>query len=152
MNSADSTESQAPRPANLKHAVWLPLTVFAGLAFAVAAGIYSSRMMMLSSTADAKQLAAAAAGTSLDVAVEVTALPSPDVLDALLLDKQGSDYRRTAEVVHIHVPAAVPVVMGRYRDLQPGAVLQVSALSQGADKRRLEAKQLVVLTGYVQVH
>jgi hypothetical protein len=69
-----------------------------------------------------------------------------------LLDKQGSDYKRTSEAVHIHVPAATPIIMGKYQDLRPGAVLQVSALTQGADKRRLEARQLVILTGYVQVH
>lgn len=152
MTETESRSAEAPKIFPLQQVIWLPVAVFAGLVFAVAAGIYSSRSMMLKPTANAAQLGTAQNGQTLEVAVEITAVPAPNLLEARLLDKQGTDYRRSGTLLHVHLGAGTALVMGKQEDLRPGAVLQVSAASSGADKTQLDARQLVVLTGYVQVH
>ena len=50
---------------------WLPLMVLLGLAFAVAAGLYSSRTMVLHKPAAVSEVTAGNPGAALDVAAEV---------------------------------------------------------------------------------
>jgi hypothetical protein len=58
-------------------------------------------------------------------------------------------YRRSANTVRVAFSASTPVVMGKTSDVQPGAVVHVSG-TVGEDQT-LNATQIVILTGYVQV-
>ncbi|MGH8377762.1 MAG: hypothetical protein ACRER7_02305 [Gammaproteobacteria bacterium] len=147
-----SKDQKVPQTAFRKQLPWLVLTALVGLGLAVTVGLYSSRMMMRPSSAGAAQLAAAQSGTVLNIAVEVTAVPSPDLLDAQLLIGQGSNYIRTSEMVQIQLQPDTQVSMGNKSELRPGAILQVSAVKRDPGRNQLAAKRLVILTGYVQVH
>lgn len=143
-----SEDQQATSP---KSPLWLALAVLVGLGLAVAAGFYSSRVMMRAPTAGVTQLAAAQSGTPLNIAVEVTAIPAPGLLDARLLDSQGSEFIRTPETVQIQLQSGTEVSMGNMRDLRPGAVLQVNGVKRDPGASLLTANRVVILTGYVQV-
>lgn len=145
------TESGDHRATSHKSPLWLALAVLVGLGLAVAAGFYSSRVMMRTPTAGATQLAVAQSGTLLNVAVEVTAILSPGLLNARLLDVQGSEFIRTPETVQIQLQSGTELSMGNMRDLRPGAVLQVSAFKRDLGANLLTANRVVILTGYVQV-
>jgi hypothetical protein len=130
---------------------WLPLVVLLGFIFAVAAGLYSSRMMVLNKPVGAAEIGTGSPGTSLDVAVEVTSLSAAGDVTARLLGKRGDAYARTASVLEIHLMPEAKFVMGGRSDLKPGAILQVHGILESAERKLLDAEQVVFLTGYVKV-
>lgn len=152
MTETGPKDQTMPQAASRKQFPWLVMTVVVGLGLAVSAGLYSSRMMVRPPPAGAAQLAAAESGTVLNIAVEVTAVPAPDLLDARLLDGQGANYIRTSEMVQIQLQPDTRVSMGNKSELRPGAILQVNAVKRDPGRNQLTAKRLVILTGYVQVH
>lgn len=145
MMTADTHDRPAPGSG-----AWLPVMVLLGLAFAVAAGLYSSRLMVRSAPAAANQIGAADSGTALDVVVEVTGSSAGDIT-ARLLDKHGDGYRRGADSLQLHLVPEVKFMMGGRADLKPGAVLQVHGILESASRRLLDAEQVVFLTGYLKV-
>ena len=145
------SESAGQQTASRKSSLWLVVAVLVGVGLAVAAGLYSSRAMMRAPTAGAAQLAAAQSGTLLSIAVEVTATPAPDLLDARLLERQGSLFMRTLEMVQIRLQPSTQLSMGDKSELLPGAVLQVDAVTRDPGANQLVANRVVILTGYVQV-
>lgn len=145
------SESGGQQAASRKSLLWLVVAVLVGVGLAVAAGVYSSRVMMRAPTAGATQLAVARSGARLSIAVEVTATPAPDLLDARLLERQGSLFMRTPEVVQIRLQPTTQLSMGDKSELRPGAVLQVDAVARDLGANQLAAKRVVILTGYVQV-
>ncbi|HEV2112190.1 MAG TPA: hypothetical protein VGT99_12605 [Gammaproteobacteria bacterium] len=145
MMTADTHDRPAPGSG-----AWLPIMVLLGLAFAVAAGLYSSRMMVRPQPVAAPAIAAADSGTALDVVVEVTGSSAGDVT-ARLLDKRGDAYVRGADSLQLHLVPEVKFAMGNRGDLKPGAVLQVHGILESASRRLLDAEQVVFLTGYVKV-
>ncbi|MFI4921352.1 MAG: hypothetical protein ACHQAZ_06900 [Gammaproteobacteria bacterium] len=146
MLTADSHDRPAPGSG-----AWLPFMVLLGLAFAVAAGLYSGRTMTLARPAAVTEITAGNSGTAMDVAVEVTGISSSGEIDARLLTKRGDGYVHTAQALKLHLMPDVRFVMGAHTDLKPGAVLQVRGLLESASRRLLDAKQVVFLTGYVKV-
>ena len=146
MTTADSHTRPVPGSG-----AWLPLVVLLGFIFAVAAGLYSSRMMVMSKPAGAAAIAARNPGAALDVAVEVTGVSPVGDVTASLLGKRGDGYVRTAGVLKIHLMPEAKFVMGDRGDLKPGAVLQVHGILESAERKLLDAEQVVFLTGYVKV-
>jgi len=134
-----------------KNSWWLPLSIILGLGLAITAGLISSRSMMMPPEANPAQLNSALAGTTVEVAVKVTAVPSADSFDARLLEEQGSGYKLTNQTLHFRFPAGVTMMMGQRSDVRIGAILSVNAVTDSADKSQLEAKRVVILTGYAAV-
>lgn len=152
MNEPESGDRGNAKSLSRKFGIWLPLAVVVGLILAVVAGSYSRLTMRMPLTAGASALAAVPAGTVLNLIVEVTAIPSPGVLNARVLDKDGARYVRTRENVQLDWQADTRMNMGNRDDVRPGAILEVSAQAQGRNSKRFSARSLTVLTGYVQVH
>jgi hypothetical protein len=146
MTTADSHSQSTPGSG-----AWLPLVVLLGLAFAVAAGLYSSRMMVLRKPAAVTEVAARNPGAALDVAAEVTGVSAAGNVSARLLVKRGDAYARTTDTLEIHLTPGAKFVMGSRGDLKPGAVLQVHGILESAEHKLLDAEQVVFLTGYVKV-
>jgi hypothetical protein len=72
------------------------------------------------------------------------------VLAALAaLKRDETHYSRTENLATVTWGKQTGIVMGKGEDIHPGAVVHVTG-KMGAD-RRVEAKQIVTLTGYVQV-
>ena len=135
-------------PVSKRTSWWLPAAVIGGLALAIAAGSVSTNSMVLTQ-ANASELDSLQAGSSAEVAVEVTAMPSPGFFDGRLLEKQDSGYRHTDEILHFRFADDVTVAMGQRSDVKVGAILSVEAMPTGPDTTELEAKRVVILTGYV---
>lgn len=132
--------------------IWLPLSVLLALILAIAAGSYSRLAMRMPSTLNAARLSTAPAGSSLNLMVEVSTMPSPTQLDVRLLDKRGSEYIRTGKSVELQLQADTRMLMGKRDALRPKAVLDVSVVAQGRNTNPLRVRTITVLTGYVQVH
>jgi hypothetical protein len=129
----------------------LAVGVFAAaLLAALALPFYSMSRMMGPRPVTPAAWAAAAPGTQVDVALEVTAAPPDGPLTATLLEHAGGGgYQRTDRSIRVGWRPDTPVVMGRREDVRPGAVLQARGRVAGAD--RLDAERLVVLTDNVTV-
>ena len=139
---------------------WLPGTtrgrlilglVCAGLVLAVALPVYAmGRMMIGAPLASDAQLAAAAAGDQLEVALEVTAVPDEGPFAANLLERsdQGT-YHRSTRALRVRWGSETSLVMGRTSDVRPGAILQARGRMTIDDL--LEADRLVILTGHAVV-
>jgi hypothetical protein len=88
-------------------------------------------------------------GERVNVAVELDATTG-GVLRGRFLQPAGENaFRRTDRPVEVRWAPGQGVLMGSSGDIRPGAVLQVAG-RVGASGR-VEARQLVVLTGYVEV-
>jgi hypothetical protein len=98
----------------------------------------------------ARQFTLASPNARVAIALEVTSLPSSTLLTGALLQKNADgSYTRTAQQATIRW-STTQLVMGSSSDIRVGAILQVSG-QMGSDSV-LQASQLVVLTGFVQVH
>lgn len=134
---------------------WL-LTFVMLAALSVAALVTAGRrsMRMSSATAaavDPNELAQLAPGSKTQVVVEIASVDSKGTAEGKLLDRERDDlYRKTATEVGIKFSESTPVVMGKLADLRAGAVVHVKGTV--GDDHRIAAEQIVVLTGYVQVH
>ena len=146
MITADSHARPAPGSG-----AWLPLLVLLGLIFAVAAGLYSSRMMVLRAPGGTAVTVTKDPGAAMDVAVEVSTVSATGDVTAHLLGKRGDGYVRTTGILEIHLMPEAKFVMGSRGDLKPGAVLQVHGILESAEHKLLDAEQVVFLTGYVKV-
>jgi hypothetical protein len=128
----------------------LPLAIIVGLGLAVAAGLVGTKSMM-TAQANAADIQSAPTGTAVEVAVQVTALPSAGFFDGQLLEKQGFGYKHTDQTLHFRFADDATVAMGQRSDVNVGAILSVNAMTVSPDERQLEAKRVVILTGYVSV-
>jgi hypothetical protein len=125
--------------------------VLLGLGLSLAAGLYSSRMMTATRPAQPAAVTNSAAGSTLDMEVQVTGSTTAGNLTTRLLVRRGDAYVVSADTVEIHLMPDAKFVMGSQADLKPGAVLQVHGILESASRRLLDAQQLVILTGYVKV-
>jgi hypothetical protein len=100
---------------------------------------------------DPNELAQLAPGSKTQVVVEIASVDSKGAAEGKLLDRERDDlYRKTATQVGIKFSESTPVVMGKLADLHAGSVVHVKGTV--GDDHRIAAEQIVVLTGYVQVH
>lgn len=113
-------------------------------------GVRAMRMQTAAAANDYEQLANAQPGSQLKAVVEVTSVADGKA-EGTVLDKQTENsYRRTQASMQFDIGPSTKVVMGTPGDIRKGAVVHVTGTV--APNRRLEASQLVVLTGYVSVH
>jgi len=120
------------------------------LTAAITVGRRSMRMSSaMAAAADPSGFTQLAPGTAAQVVIEVTSV-SPKQADGKLLEREQDDlYKRTGEPVDFTFVDATPVVMGKMADLHPGAVVHVKGTV--ASDHRIQAQQIVILTGYVKV-
>ena len=98
---------------------------------------------------DNDQLTKAQPGSQLKAVVELTTAGDGKA-EGLVLDQQSEKaYRRSKATLQIDFAPATKFVMGSAGDLRKGAVVHVTGTV--AQNRRLEASQIVILTGYVSV-
>jgi len=133
--------------------LWIGLTMLVLLVLvAVILGAAQRERQMSSGAAasGAEQLLQAAPGTKTKVVVEVEK-QNNGMFTSRLLDRQSETvYTRTTTPVTILADGNTRYVMGKLADLHPAAVVHVTG-TVDAD-RHVKADQIVILTGYVQVH
>jgi hypothetical protein len=83
------------------------------------------------------------------IVIEISEASEGRIHGRLLAKKDETHYMPTANSVEIRWGKSTAVVMGKAEDVRSGAVVYVTG-KVGAD-HSVEAKQIVVLTGYVQV-
>ena len=104
---------------------------------------------MQSGVAGESQLSRLRPQKTASVVVEVTET-SPGELRGHLLEKEDdTDYTRARDEADIRWNATTAIVMGQQSDVRPGAIIHVTGTVTNA--RNVEARQIVILTGYVQV-
>jgi hypothetical protein len=150
-----STETDRPAQSRRRRSRWLFLWVGLLLAGGVAAVLVPFLLVSTTMGADpalqsASQFALASPDTRVAIALEVTSLPSGTLLTGALLQKNADgSYTRTAQQATVRW-SGEQLVMGSRNDIRQGAIVQVSGLV-GSDSI-VQASQIVVLTGFVQVH
>lgn len=134
--------------------IWIGLTALAVLILiAVIFGAAQRDLKMSSGTAasDTNQFLQAAPGTKMKVVVEIEKPETDGVFAARLLNRQSDTvYLRSTTPVIIRSDSATRFVMGNATDVRTAAVVHVTG-TVDAD-HRLSAEQIVILTGYVEVH
>ena len=83
------------------------------------------------------------------IVIEISTVGEGKIRGRLLEKQNETHYLRTDNQIEIKWAAATEIVMGTAADLHAGAVLHVTG-DVGAD-HSVQARKIVVLTGYVQV-
>ena len=101
----------------------------------------------------AAELAAATPGAPINVALAITGLPAPDLLDGELLQPDEAEpfnaFRRAAMAVQVRWSEATQFAMGEAADLEVGALVRARGV---LDERHLvEAERLVILTRVARI-
>jgi tetrahydromethanopterin S-methyltransferase subunit A len=101
----------------------------------------------------AAELAAATPGMAINIALIITGLPAPDLLDGELLQPDEAEpfsaYRHAGQEVRVHCSPTTQFAMGEASDLQIGALVRVrGALGEG---RLITAARLVILTPVARI-
>jgi hypothetical protein len=133
--------------------VWIALTVIVLLVLvAVILGAAQREHQMSSGAASsgAEQLLQAASGTKIKVVVEVEKQTNGMFISRVLDPRSETVYTRTKTPVTILAADTTRYVMGKSADLHPAAVIHVTGTIDS--DRHVKADQIVILTGYVQVH
>jgi len=158
VSTSDQTPSDKPSSRSSPgrpRSRWILLTVVFVLAIGAALTLpgYFAAMMMGAPPASQAQLDAAAAGSTVEVAFEVTATPSAGVLSGNFLERTTSGvYQQTGRALTVHWQSgSTPIVMGQAHDVHAGAVLQVRGVTSSGRRDVVEANRIVVLTGSVKV-
>ena len=131
-----------------------PAWVFLLVALAALSAVFVWRgaekvMKMQPEAASHSQFAQLKPQATAKVVVEVSE-SSEGTIRGMLLDKQDdTHYTRTKSEARIRWDATTPIVMGKASDVRRNAIIHVTG-TVAAD-HSLEARQIVILTGYVQV-
>ncbi len=83
------------------------------------------------------------------IVIEILTVGQQEIRGRLLEKQDETHYLRTDNPVEIKRSAATVVVMGEAADIRPGAILHVTG-ALGTD-HSVEARKIVILTGYLQV-
>lgn len=106
-------------------------------------------MKMQPEAASQSQLAQLKPQETAKVVVEVAETSAGEIRGKLLDKQDDTHYIRTKNEARIHWDASTAIVMGKAADVRVGAVLHVTGIV--ASDHSLQARQIVILTGYVQV-
>lgn len=138
------------RSLGMAHWIGLIAMVIAVTLVAVwSVGVRAMRMQTAAAATGDDRLAKAQPGSQLKAVVELTSAADRKV-EGLVLDKQSENaYRRSKATILIDFAPATKFVMGSAGDLRKDAVVHVTGTV--TQNRRLEASQIVILTGYVSV-
>jgi hypothetical protein len=84
------------------------------------------------------------------VVMEVLDSSPPETIKGRLLERQTETvYVRSTTLAEAAFDTNTSFVMGKVSDIHPGAILHISGAV--APSRTIQARQIVVLTGYIQV-
>jgi hypothetical protein len=152
-NSGNAREQAATRRSSgrLSNRRWIfLLAALALLAFLAMQRSVRRAMKMTVEAAPGAEMLRLKPGDATKVVLELTSVTAGTRAEGRVLERQTETvYRRSANTVRVAFSASTPVVMGKTSDVQPGAVVHVSG-TVGEDQT-LNATQIVILTGYVQV-
>jgi hypothetical protein len=99
------------------------------------------------------ELAAATPGMAVNVALAITGLPAPDLLDGELLQADEAEpfsaFRRTRQEVQVRWPPTTQIAMGEVADLHIGALVRVRGTL--GERRLVDAERLVILTRVARI-
>lgn len=86
---------------------------------------------------------------SAKIVVEVTEATEGQIRGRLLEKQDETHYARTANPADVSWSKNTSIVMGKAEDIRPDAILHVTG--KVAADHSVQAQQIVILTGYVQV-
>ncbi len=130
--------------------IWMSLLIaLAMLALLAVWRTAQKSMQMQTVAAGSAEVQGKKPGEAIKVVLEVADSTSVEIHGKLLEKQDETHYVRTATEVRVGFDTSTPVVMGKAADLHPGAIIHVSGTVN--TRQAVEAKQIVILTGYVQV-
>ena len=106
-------------------------------------------MTMKTQAADPMGFRQLKAGDEARIVVEVAEVPAGRIRGRLLEKQDETHYARTGNRAEIVWGKDTALVMGKAEDIRAGAVVHVTGKMAG--DRSVQAQQIVVLTGYVQI-
>ena len=122
------------------------------LALLVAFAVWRSAekaMKMESAAAGPAAFESLKPGDLVKIVLEVTDSSPRETIKGILLEKQTETvYKRTGTLAEADFDNSSSFVMGRATDIHPGAVLHITGTA--TSRHTVHARQIVVLTGYVQ--
>ena len=133
-------------------AIWILFVTAAILAAALAVWTSARKAgrMTAAAASNEQQFAQATPGAKIKLVIEITdSAPAGTIRGKLLQKKTETIYVRTPTQVMVRSSAQTKLVMGQQSDVHPGAVVHVTGTA-GKD-HNIDAEQIVILTGYVQV-
>ncbi len=131
-------------------AVWILMLV--GLATLSLIFVWSGAGRMLrmqTRAASSAEFAQLKADAETKIVVEVVEASEGRIRGKLLEKRDETHYSRTANVADVSWGKDTALVMGKAEDIHPGAIVHVTG--KVAEDHSVQARQIVVLTGYVQV-
>ena len=132
--------------------VWVAMFL-AGLLLsgvAIRQSFRSASSMSAAAASSERSISQSASGEKVKVVVEISQSSPSGMLQGKLLEKQTEKvYARTSNDVTIHWSPETKFVMGQASDLHPKSVIHITGTVK--DDRAVEAEQIVILTGYVEV-
>jgi hypothetical protein len=130
--------------------VWMfALAALAALSLAFVWKGAGKMMNMQTQAAKPAEFAQLKPQESAKIVVEVTDVPEGRIHGKLLEKQDETHYARTANQAEIVWSKDTAIVMGKAEDIHPDAILHVTG--KVAADHSVEARQIVILTGYVQV-
>ena len=144
-----NTKITSPRRQRI---VWVAMFL-AGLLLsgvAIRQSFRSASSMSAAAAPSERPISRAASGEKVKVVMEISQSSPSGMLQGKLLEKQTEKvYARTASDVTIHLNPETKFVMGKASDLHFKSVIHITGTVK--DDRAIEAEQIVILTGYVEV-
>jgi hypothetical protein len=133
-------------------AVWtlLILATLVVSGFLIWNSFRSAKFMSAAAASSEHSITQAAAGEKIKLVMEIRQTGSDGLVQGTVLEKQTEKtYRRTANQVTVHSKTDTKMVMGKVEDLHAGAVVHVTGAARS--DHSLDAEQIVILSGYVEV-
>ncbi len=119
-------------------------------AFMAWSSFRSAKSMSTTAAFDEDTLTHATPGDTVKFVVEIEKSSAEGVLQGKLLQKQTEKiYLRTATAVTVQSNPQTKMVMGKQEDIHPAAVVHVTGTFK--KDRSVDATQIVILTGYVEI-
>lgn len=125
------------------------LTALAILGLIFAWGGAGRMMRMQTRTASNAEFAQLKTQDEAKIVVEVAQAEQGHIRGKLLEKQDDTHYARTANLADVSWGSDTKIVMGKTKDIRAGAVVHVTG--KVAADHGVQASQIVILTGYVQV-
>jgi hypothetical protein len=137
-------------PAKNLRPIWILTILLLVLFSAVFVGSGAQKAMkMQTETANKNQFARLKPGDAAKIVIEVSATNGGKISGKLLERLNDTHYKPTEKQTQVNWNAGTSIAMGKASDVRSGAVLHVTG-TVAAD-HTVEAQQIVILTGYVEV-
>ena len=144
------------KPSSLQRArrswvVFVVVVLLILVAVILGAAQRAQKMSSEAPSSSAQQFSQTAPSTKTKIIVEIEKQDADGNIAAKLLNAQGEQvYTRTTTPVTIHADGKTRYVMGKASDVRQAAIVHVTGTVD--PDHRVQAEQIVILTGYVQVH